>query len=125
MKIGTNHFLLLALVLTGIVFTLSVRAELTELEARAHVAQGAKVVDVRTVQEFSSKSITNVINIPLDEVRTTFVARFTNKADVVLLHCRTGRRSGIAAKELRELGYTNVFNIGGFERAKSILSAPR
>ncbi|MCW5555459.1 MAG: rhodanese-like domain-containing protein [Verrucomicrobiae bacterium] len=119
----SNKFIWLALGLGVIAFALRSRAELSEAQARAYVAQGVKVVDVRTAQEFANSSITNVINIPLDEVKTTFVARFTNKSEMILLHCRTGRRSGIAENELRELGYTNVFNIGSFERAQSIISA--
>jgi rhodanese-related sulfurtransferase len=51
-----------------------------------------------------------------------FSTLVTNKSDVVLLHCRTGRRSGLAETELRALGYTNVFNIGSFERAQKILT---
>mgnify|MGYP000911723466 CR=1 FL=1 len=119
----SNKLIWLALGLGVIAFALRSRAELSEAQARAYVAQGVKVVDVRTAQEFANSSITNVINIPLDEVKTTFVARFTNKSEMILLHCRTGRRSGIAENELRELGYTNVFNIGSFERAQSIISA--
>lgn len=121
MKSAANKFIWLALGLAGVVFTLRVRAELTEVEARARLAQGAKVVDVRTVPEFTTKSLTNVINLPLDELKKQFPARFPNKSEVILLHCRTGRRSGIAEKELRELGYTNVFNIGSYDKAERIV----
>jgi phage shock protein E len=99
------------------------RAELSETKAREHLKNGARVVDVRTVEEYKTKSLTNVINIPLDVVKTKFPTLITNKSDVVLLHCRTGRRSGIAETELRALGYTNVFNIGSFEKAQKILTA--
>lgn len=97
-------------------------AGLSETEARAYLKKGAQVVDVRTVEEFESKRLTNVINIPLAAVKTRFPTTFTNKGEVILLHCRTGRRSGIAEQELRELGYTNVFNIGSFEQARKIVS---
>jgi len=97
------------------------RAELSEAEAREYVKRGVLVIDVRTVEEFKAKSLTNVVNIPLAEVKDRFPQVVTNKSDVVLLHCRTGRRSGVAESELRALGYTNVFNIGSFEKAQKIL----
>jgi len=108
-----------AVLLAG--FRCNANAELSEAEARAHLKRGALVVDVRTVEEFSAKHLTNVVNIPLAEVKEKFPTVVTNKSDVVLLHCRTGRRSGIAETELRALGYTNVFNIGSFEQAQKVL----
>ena len=116
----------LILILSGIAALVAVsgfnaRAELSEAEAREHLKRGALVVDVRTVEEFKAQSLTNVINIPLDEVKTKFPTVVTNKSDVVLLHCRSGRRSGIAVGQLRTLGYTNVFNLGSFEKAGKIL----
>ncbi len=106
-----------------VLFGFKAKAELSEAEAREYLKRGALVVDVRTVAEFQTKSLTNVINIPLDEVKTKFPTAVTNKSDVVLLHCRSGRRSGIAVGQLRTLGYTNVFNIGSFEQAERILRA--
>lgn len=118
----------LTLTLSGIavlvaLFGFNARAELSEAEAREHLKRGALVVDVRTVQEFQTKRLTNVVNLPLDQVKEKISTLVTNKSDVVLLHCRTGRRSGIAETELRALGYTNVFNIGSFEQARKILTA--
>ncbi len=106
-----------------VLFGCHARAELSEAEARDQVKRGALVVDVRTVEEFKARSLTNVINIPLAEVKVKFPKVVTNRSDVVLLHCRSGRRSGTAETELRALGYTNVFNIGSFERAEKILKA--
>lgn len=98
-------------------------AEISEAEARAHLKSGARVVDVRTVEEYQAKHLTNVVNIPLAEVKEKFPQLVTNKNEVVLLHCRSGRRSGMAEAQLRAMGYTNVFNIGSFEKAEKILSA--
>ncbi len=97
-------------------------AELSEAEACAQVKRGALVVDVRTAEEFNSQHLTNVINIPLAVVKEKLPTVVTNKSDVVLLHCRSGRRSSAAESELRALGYTNVFNLGSFERARKILA---
>jgi phage shock protein E len=103
-------------------FQFSARAELSEAKARELLKNGALVVDVRTVEEFSTKRLTNVVNVPLAEVQAKISGVVSNKSDVVLLHCRTGRRSGQAEAELRALGYTNVFNIGSYEKAEKILT---
>ncbi len=103
-------------------FGCNAQAELSEAEARDYLKRGALVVDVRTIEEFQTKRLTNVINIPLDEVKTKFPAVVTNKGDVVLLHCRSGRRSSTAVGQLRTLGYTNVFNLGSFEQARKVLT---
>lgn len=120
----------LILTLAGItavvaLFGFSARAEISETEAREYLKHGALVVDVRTGEEFKAKSLTNVINIPLAEVKTKFPTVVTNKSDVVLLHCRSGRRSSIAVGQLRTLGYTNVFNLGSYERAEKILRSAK
>ncbi len=111
---------LMAAVAASLTFSPDVRAELSESRAREYLNRGARVVDVRTVEEFNARSLTNAVNIPLAQVKQKFPTLVTNQSEVVLLHCRTGRRSGIAEKELRELGYTNVFNIGSLERARKI-----
>jgi phage shock protein E len=98
-------------------------AELSEAEAREHLKQGALVVDVRSAEEFKARHLTNVINIPLPELKDKISSVTTNKSQVLLLHCQSGRRSGIAERELRELGYTNAFNLGSFERAGKILES--
>jgi phage shock protein E len=103
-------------------FGCNAQAELSEAEARDYLKRGALVVDVRTIEEFQTKRLTNVINIPLDEVKTKFPTVVTNKGDVVLLHCRSGRRSSTAVGQLRTLGYTNVFNLGSFEQARKVLT---
>jgi len=94
---------------------------LSQAEARKKLEAGALVIDVRTAGEFQSRSLPGVINIPLDAIQTGITNYVTNKSRMVLLHCRTGRRSGIAEKELRSLGYTNVWNIGSFEQAEKVV----
>ena len=37
------------------------------------------------------------------------------------IHCRSGRRSGLAEQQLRSLGYTNAFNIGSYEQAEEVV----
>ncbi len=110
------------LLLVAVTLATRGRAEISAAEAQAHLKRGALVVDVRTVEEFKAKSLAGVTNIPLDEIKSKLPTAVTNKSQVILLHCRTGRRSGIAQTELRAMGYTNVFNLGSFEKAQKIVS---
>jgi phage shock protein E len=108
----------------GATLVFQARAELPDEKAREHIERGAIVVDVRTIGEYKSKRLAGVTNIPLADLKEKFPGAVTNKSSVVLLHCRTGRRNGIAERELRALGYTNTFNIGSFEKAERILRSP-
>jgi phage shock protein E len=94
----------------------------SEETARQHLAQGALVIDVRSPEEFRSAHVPDAINIPLGELRDTLPARVKNKNQVLLLHCLSGGRSGIAQQQLKGLGYTHVFNLGSLARAKQIVA---
>ena len=72
----------------------------------------AVLIDVRTKEEYAERKIEGSINLPLQEIeRITSVV--PSKTTPVFLHCRSGKRSGKALKELRKMGYTNACNIGG------------
>ena len=89
--------------------------------ARKHLATGALVIDVRSPEEFRSGHVPNAINIPLGELRESLPRRVKDKSQVLLLHCLSGGRSGIAKYQLKRLGYPNVFNLGSHGRAKQII----
>jgi len=114
--------LLLIGIIFAVVFKLRAAPVLPETTAREHLKKGALLVDVRTVEEFNAKHLTNAVNIPLDGIKEALPRRVPDKSKVLLLHCRSGRRSGIAEEQLRALGYTNAFNIGGYEQAEKIVS---
>jgi len=48
-----------------------------------------------------------------------------DKNQVLLLHCLSGTRSGIAKRQLKSMGYQNVFNLGSYGRAGKILGDAR
>jgi phage shock protein E len=95
--------------------------QISTKDAVAYLKNGALVIDVRSPGEFSSGHFTNAINIPLDAVTTGVPERVKDKSQVLLLHCQSGMRSGVAQKKLISLGYTNTFNLGSYSRAESIL----
>lgn len=89
--------------------------------ARMHLKKGASLVDVRSTGEFSNRHLPDAINIPLNEVESTTPKRLPDKNQVVLLHCLSGTRSGIARRTLKAMGYANVFNLGSYARAQRIV----
>jgi rhodanese-related sulfurtransferase len=72
-------------------------------------ASGARVVDVRTPEEFAEGHLPGAVNVPYDEIERR-VSEVGPKDGPVLLYCRSGRRSRIAAEALRELGYSKVYD---------------
>lgn len=90
-------------------------------QARNLLQSGAVVIDVRTAHEFSSGALPGVVNVPLDEIRRRIGSVVPNLGTPVLLHCKSGGRSGVASKLLRSMGYRQVGNLGSLTRAASIL----
>ena len=71
------------------------------------------VVDVRTLEEYNERHIPNAISVPLETIENEAEAKLKNKDDLILVYCRSGRRSREAALKLIEKGYTNVIDFGG------------
>ncbi|MBI4324393.1 MAG: rhodanese-like domain-containing protein [Chloroflexi bacterium] len=93
--------------------------------ARKHLAQGVLVMDVRSPEEFRGSHIPNAVNIPLDELHESLPGRVRDTPQILLLHCLSGTRSGIAKRRLKGMGYANVFNLGSLGRAWQIVSGSR
>ena len=74
---------------------------------------GYIILDVRTQDEFDETHIPGAILIPHDEVTEKAEDLLTNKDQLILVYCRSGRRSKLAAEALVELGYTNIKEFGG------------
>ena len=90
--------------------------------ARNHLRQGAKVIDVRSPQEFQSSHLLGAVNIPGNAIEAQIARYAPNKESVLLLHCLSGGRSGLAARTLKKLGYKNAFNLGSYGRAEKIVT---
>jgi phage shock protein E len=91
--------------------------------ARQLLQQGALVVDVRSAGEFNSGHVPGALNIELGNLKSEALRRFPDKNQVLLLHCLSGGRSGIARQQLKSLGYANVYNLGSYTRAEAIVRA--
>jgi rhodanese-related sulfurtransferase len=71
------------------------------------------IVDARTIEEFNDGHIEGAILIPEYEIGERAEKELPNKEQLILVYCRSGRRSKIAAQALADLGYTNVKEFGG------------
>ena len=74
---------------------------------------GALLIDVRTEEEYRTGHIPNSILIPIDDLSSRLGELPTDKSTVLIVYCRTGRRSAAAADILREAGYTRIYDLGG------------
>ena len=71
------------------------------------------IIDARTEEEFAKGHIENAILIPEYEIADRAEKELPDKEQLILVYCRSGRRSKIASEELVKLGYTNVKEFGG------------
>lgn len=71
------------------------------------------IIDARTKEEFAEGHIEGAILIPEYEIYNKAEFELQDKSQLILVYCRSGRRSKIAAESLAELGYTNVKEFGG------------
>jgi phage shock protein E len=120
-----NWTALLVIATVVVVFILFKKSgQISARDALAHLKNGALVVDVRSPGEFASGHLAVAINIPLDEIETVLPQRVKDKNQVLLLHCASGMRSGVAKGKLQSLGYTNAFNLGSYAQARKIIGKP-
>ena len=84
-------------------------------EAVTMMAQetGYIILDVRRPDEFAAGHIPNAINVPNESIGTDEIPELPNKDQLIMVYCRSGRRSKEAAEKLVKLGYTNIVEFGG------------
>ncbi|MBR1393705.1 MAG: rhodanese-like domain-containing protein [Ruminococcus sp.] len=76
-------------------------------------AETCIILDVRTQEEFSQGHIPGAICIPNEEITTDPPAGLPDKDALILVYCRSGRRSKEAAAKLAAMGYTDIREFGG------------
>ena len=74
---------------------------------------GYVILDTRTEEEYEQGHIPGAIVISHEEIKEKAESVLTDKDQLILVYCRSGRRSKLAAQDLVELGYTNVKEFGG------------
>ena len=112
-------FLLTAMLLTGCGQTNqtqeAVYMNITPQEAKQIMdsEEGYIILDTRTQAEYDEGHIPGAIVISHDEITEKAEQLLPNKDQLLLVYCRSGRRSKLAAEALVELGYTNIKEFGG------------
>lgn len=71
------------------------------------------ILDVRRADEFAAGHIPNAVNVPNENINTNEIPELPNKDQLIMVYCRSGRRSKEASEKLIKLGYTNVVEFGG------------
>ena len=75
--------------------------------------EGYIILDVRTQEEYDEGHVPGATRISHEEIAEKAEEVLTDKDQLILVYCRSGRRSKIAAEALVELGYTNIKEFGG------------
>lgn len=71
------------------------------------------ILDVRTQEEYDEGHIPGAIVIPDTEIKGKAPQMLKDKGQLLLVYCRSGRRSKLASETLVSLGYTNIRDFGG------------
>ena len=89
--------------------------EITQEEAKEMMKKddGHIIVDVRTREEYREGHIPDAICIPVEEIGEDMPAELPDREQVILVYCRSGRRSKQASRKLAGIGYVNVYEFGG------------
>ncbi len=74
------------------------------------IATGARILDVRTSEEFSAGHVPNAVNIPVEQLLNR-IKQVGKKKKPVVVYCRSGNRSGNAVAMLRGRGFTRVLDM--------------
>ena len=84
-------------------------------EARRLVEAGARLIDVRTPEEFESGHLSAAKNLPLRELAAR-LGELEPKSAPVVLYCESGTRSAVARRILKRGGFTAVYDLGAMRR---------
>ncbi len=71
------------------------------------------LVDVRTMEEYKESHISGAVCIPNESIVDEQPKELPDKNKLILVYCRSGRRSKEAAAKLANMGYTDVREFGG------------
>ena len=111
--------LLSALMFTGCAGTSNSQTNtyrsITMDEAVTMMAQetGYIILDVRRPDEYADGHIPKAINVPNESIGTSDIPELPDKDQLIMVYCRSGRRSKEASEKLVKLGYTNIVEFGG------------
>lgn len=97
------------LIVATLVVVRIIRSNARRKLVREKLADGARVLDVRTPGEFGNGHYPGAVNIPLDKLPNRMKA-LGNKDSSIIVYCATGSRSRVAVSRLRAAGFKDVIN---------------
>ena len=89
--------------------------QITQEEAKEMMTKddGHIIVDVRRQDEYDEGHIPGAVLIPNESITDKQPEQLPDLNQVILIYCRSGRRSKEASQKLADMGYTNVYEFGG------------
>lgn len=117
MKILLVMLPMLLLLLPGWFFFNNSIKKIQALEVKKRLDNKEKLllVDVRTKEEYNQGHIPSSVVLPLNQFPKKAEKTFKDKDKEIIVYCRSGGRSRQAAKILKNLGFTNIKNLGGIQ----------
>lgn len=94
-------------------------AALTFATVSENVAHGAKLYDVRTLDEYNAGHFSGAINFPLQDIQAGKLPDVA-KDTQIYVYCHSGNRSGQSATLLKQAGYTHVVDLHGLSSVESM-----
>ncbi len=111
-----NTIILIAGIVGILVIPRIIRAikQITPQKAKALADSGAVIVDVRESSEFRSGHIKRAINVPLNSISK--IGTKASKDKDIIVYCQSGSRSSVAARQLKSMGYSKVYDLGSINK---------
>ena len=94
---------------TGTYLRISMEEAVTMMQEES----GYIILDVRRADEFAGGHIPGAINVANEDIGTAEIPELPDKDQLIMVYCRSGRRSKEASEKLASLGYTNIVEFGG------------
>ena len=86
---------------------------ISAVKAQEMMSEDVIILDVRTQAEFNEGHIPNAILLPYNDIIDKAKTILPDMDQIILVYCRSGRRSELAAKDLIDMGFTSVYDFGG------------
>jgi len=102
------------------VFVLSACSNEAQVKAWSMIDSGALLVDVRTPDEYKAGHLPGAKLVPLNQISAKVNEFGADKSRPIVVYCKSGSRSGSAESLLKSVGFTNVYNGGGYSSLMSV-----
>jgi rhodanese-related sulfurtransferase len=88
---------------------------ITPAAVKEKMSWGACLIDVRTQDEYLREHIPGSILVPLEQLSEVIKSVVHDQQREIIVYCRSGERSALAAERLIKLGYAKVYDLGGID----------